>query len=198
VGAAQAILDVERAASAHDGAAVATVGSLAVHPNASNVIPARVTLSVDVRALDADTKRRLVVFPNLSIVENAIGVVRPVAVNRTEVHWSRVSLKGAEPEAVALQMRLAEESDNFIDVDDIENWERAQEGLETVPEAEWLHTGRGLGLPSSRDDRGVETVKVTNEAPMRAYQAEWVRLMTQAPRVESPIDDMITSGPPAP
>ncbi|HEV7679845.1 MAG TPA: SRPBCC family protein [Candidatus Dormibacteraeota bacterium] len=121
------------------------------------------------------------VFPNLSIVENAIGVICPLAVNRTEVRWSRVSLRGAEPEALPLQMRLAEESDGFIDVDDIENWERAQEGLEAVPEAEWLHTGRGLGLPSTRDDRGVETVAVTNEAPMRAYQAEWLRLMTRRP-----------------
>ncbi|HEV7679843.1 MAG TPA: M20 family metallo-hydrolase [Candidatus Dormibacteraeota bacterium] len=60
VGAAEAILEVERAARSYDGAAVSTVGFLAVHPNSANVIPGSVTFSVDVRALDADTKRRLV------------------------------------------------------------------------------------------------------------------------------------------
>lgn len=59
VSAADAILRVRDAALALDGA-VATVGELDVEPGASNVIPARVRLSVDARAPDAATLDRLI------------------------------------------------------------------------------------------------------------------------------------------
>ena len=102
-----------------------------------------------------------------------IGVVQPRAVNRTEVLWHVTSLAGAEPESLPLRLRIGEDIPNFGDPDDIENWERAQRGLELVPEVEWLHTGRG-----SDGEEGAH-YGVTNEAPMRAYQREWLRLMQQ-------------------
>ena len=111
------------------------------------------------------------VFPNLSLVDNSIGMVQPRAVNRTEVLWHVTSLAGAEPESLPLRLRIGEDFPNFGDPDDIENWERAQRGLELVPEVEWLHTGRG-----SDGEEGAH-YGVTNEAPMRAYQREWLRLM---------------------
>jgi allantoate deiminase len=51
VAAAEFVLRLREAAAAVDGA-VATVGRLAVEPGASNVVPSRVVLSVDVRAPD--------------------------------------------------------------------------------------------------------------------------------------------------
>jgi allantoate deiminase len=51
VAAAELVLRLRDAAAAVDGA-VGTVGRLSVEPGASNVIPSRVTLSVDVRAPD--------------------------------------------------------------------------------------------------------------------------------------------------
>ena len=51
--AAEFVLEARDAARALDGA-VATVGWLAVEPGAVNVIPGRVSLSVDARAPDAD------------------------------------------------------------------------------------------------------------------------------------------------
>jgi acetylornithine deacetylase/succinyl-diaminopimelate desuccinylase-like protein len=51
VAAAELVLRLRDAAATVDGA-VATVGRLSVEPGASNVIPARVALSVDVRAPD--------------------------------------------------------------------------------------------------------------------------------------------------
>jgi len=51
VSAAELVLRLRAAAASVDGA-VATVGRLSVEPGASNVIPARVVLSVDVRAPD--------------------------------------------------------------------------------------------------------------------------------------------------
>jgi acetylornithine deacetylase/succinyl-diaminopimelate desuccinylase-like protein len=58
VAAADYVLRVRDVAAAIDGA-VATVGQLDVEPGAVNVIPERVTLSVDARAPDAERLRRL-------------------------------------------------------------------------------------------------------------------------------------------
>lgn len=51
-GAAEGVLAVERSASARSGC-VATVGTLQIEPAASNVIPGRVTFSIDLRSGDA-------------------------------------------------------------------------------------------------------------------------------------------------
>jgi acetylornithine deacetylase/succinyl-diaminopimelate desuccinylase-like protein len=59
VSAAERILEIRDAAWAVEGA-VATVGELEVEAGASNVIPSRVRMSVDVRAPDADGLARLV------------------------------------------------------------------------------------------------------------------------------------------
>ena len=53
--AAEVVLAAERVARGADGL-VATVGQLAVKPGAANVIPGRVTLSLDVRSLDAQQR----------------------------------------------------------------------------------------------------------------------------------------------
>jgi allantoate deiminase len=58
VKAAELVLRIEETARTIDGA-VATVGQVTVEPGAVNVIPARVTLSVDARAPDRDRCRRL-------------------------------------------------------------------------------------------------------------------------------------------
>jgi acetylornithine deacetylase/succinyl-diaminopimelate desuccinylase-like protein len=58
VKAAAEILRIEKTARSIDGA-VATVGRAEVEPGATNVIPSRVTLSIDARAPDAERCRRL-------------------------------------------------------------------------------------------------------------------------------------------
>lgn len=52
VAAAQVVLAVQQLALAHPGEPVATVGRLEVWPNAANVVPGQVQLSVDLRDLD--------------------------------------------------------------------------------------------------------------------------------------------------
>jgi allantoate deiminase len=59
VAAAEAVLGIRDAARAIEGA-VATVGEVEVEPGASNVIPARVRVSVDARAPDSERLARLV------------------------------------------------------------------------------------------------------------------------------------------
>jgi len=58
VAAAEFVLQLREAAAAVDGA-VATVGRLAVEPGASNVIPGRVVLSVDLRAPEDERLERV-------------------------------------------------------------------------------------------------------------------------------------------
>jgi hydantoinase/carbamoylase family amidase len=59
VRAAELILKIRETAESIDGA-VATVGELTVEPGAVNVIPSRVTISVDARAPDRDRCQRLI------------------------------------------------------------------------------------------------------------------------------------------
>lgn len=55
--AAEIILAVERTAAVHtDPPVVGTVGTIAIHPNAMNVVPGEVTLGIDVRSIDAAAK----------------------------------------------------------------------------------------------------------------------------------------------
>lgn len=55
--AAEIILVVERTAAAHtDPPVVGTVGTLAIHPNAMNVVPGEVDLGIDVRCIDEAAK----------------------------------------------------------------------------------------------------------------------------------------------
>ena len=74
--AAEYVLRVREKAVAIDGA-VATVGELQVEPGAANVIPARVRLSVDVRAPDAERLERL--LRELEVTPPPIFRLEPVA-----------------------------------------------------------------------------------------------------------------------
>ena len=61
--AAEFVTDVERAANertAVDPAAVGTVGSLEVSPNATNVVPGRVRMGVDIRSVERESMDHLV------------------------------------------------------------------------------------------------------------------------------------------
>ena len=88
VAAAELVLRLRDAAAAVDGA-VATVGRLAVEPGASNVIPSRVALSVDVRAPD-DERLELV-----------------AAVVPAELRRTRAVAMGAAPRAALLEQLTA-------------------------------------------------------------------------------------------
>jgi acetylornithine deacetylase/succinyl-diaminopimelate desuccinylase-like protein len=88
VRAAEFALRLRDAAAAVDGA-VATVGRVVVEPGASNVIPARVTVSADVRAPDRDRLEAVLAAVPDEIELHAIDAVemdeRPRAALRAEV-----------------------------------------------------------------------------------------------------------------
>ena len=80
VAAAELVLRLRDAAAAVDGA-VATVGRLAVEPGASNVIPARAALSVDIRAPDDERLEQVAaVVPASSLGTRGGDVAGPRAV----------------------------------------------------------------------------------------------------------------------
>ena len=77
VAAAELVLRLRDAAANVDGA-VATVGRLSVEPGASNVIPARVVLSVDVRAPDDERLEQVA-----AVVPGELSRTRAVAMSPT-------------------------------------------------------------------------------------------------------------------
>ena len=129
------------------------------------------------RDLIPGTGMNLSIFPNLGLVTNQIGVLRPLSHDCTELTWYSTKLEGVPDEVNVVRMRIAEDFPNFGDPDDVENWEAVQRGLETVPEAEWYDASRGLGLDHGRCDDGRFKVPVTDELPQRRTQQEWKRLM---------------------
>ncbi|MEM9754934.1 MAG: aromatic ring-hydroxylating dioxygenase subunit alpha [Pseudomonadota bacterium] len=119
----------------------------------------------------------LSIFPNLIFVGNQMMVVEPQAVNRTRLSFY-LSLAPEAPEEVDLmRLRVDEDFLAFGTPDDFEMFERVQEGL-AVEEEEWIDISRGDGAGDVVGADGLVTGTVASEAPMRAYIAEWKRLMS--------------------
>jgi phenylpropionate dioxygenase-like ring-hydroxylating dioxygenase large terminal subunit len=121
----------------------------------------------------------MVVFPNLAFVGTHIRVVRPIAVDRTEVALYPTLIVGAPSETNARRLRVHEESfgpGGFVGPDDAEvAMVRVQEGLQAKP-ADWVLLARGLHR-EKLDERGVRTCHITDEAGQRALYRQWKRLM---------------------
>lgn len=119
------------------------------------------------------------IFPNLFISGNLIATCEPVAPGRTRMTEYATTYPGVPDEINWLRLRYAEDFVNFGEPDDIEMWERTQRAL-AIGEVEWIDASRGFGLEADvqRDDRGVATVPISWETPLRGYLTEWQRLLT--------------------
>lgn len=118
----------------------------------------------------------LSLFPNLIFVGNQMVVVEPVGVGETRMNYFLVFAEDA-PEAVNLmRLRVDEDFMSFGIPDDFEMFERVQEGL-AIEEEEWIDMSRGRHAGDTIDEHGLATGNVASEAPIRAYLAEWKRLM---------------------
>ncbi len=118
------------------------------------------------------------IFPNLLFIGNHLQIVEPVSVDRTRLTWYGTTIDALPPSLNTLRMRMQEDFPAFGEPDDLANFEEAQRGMQ-IPEMEWIDVSRGLG--TSRDSvasDGVVTGPVTDEHHIRAYMAEWRRLMT--------------------
>ena len=131
--------------------------------------------------LAAGSMVNLSIFPNLLLKGNHVEVVDPVRVDQTRLHTWMVAAVGVPEEVNVLRMRIAEDFPSLGNPDDLEIFERCQQGL-GISEIEWIDMSKGLGMPSDiPDSAGVRRVPVTHEAPMRGYLREWNRLMADDP-----------------
>ncbi|HEX2173139.1 MAG TPA: aromatic ring-hydroxylating dioxygenase subunit alpha [Dehalococcoidia bacterium] len=119
----------------------------------------------------------LAVYPNLILIAAQIRVVRPVAVDRTEVFLYPTKLKGLPDGLNNLRLRNHEAfygPAGFGAPDDLEIFQRVQVGLQARP-VEWLELSRGLWREYAE---GAITVgRISDETPQRAQHQQWRRLM---------------------
>jgi phenylpropionate dioxygenase-like ring-hydroxylating dioxygenase large terminal subunit len=133
------------------------------------------------REILRNRRHSMTLFPNVDILiaQTAIRVVRPIAVDRTEVEVWPVRLKGA-PEHISTDLvrfvNITHAAASFIQTDDLEAFERCQQGLETSG-AEWVLVARGLGDEVDEGD-GVQFGDRSSEVGQRAQHEGWRELMS--------------------
>ena len=132
------------------------------------------------RALDVLTAggTHVAVFPNLVVLQNQIRMIRPVAVDRTEVLLNPVLLAGVPDEVNTTRLRTHE---MFYGPggggvpDDIEMFRRVQIGLDSSVDS-WIRFWRGRHR-EVRDADGTVYGQMTDELSQRAMWREWARQM---------------------
>ncbi len=120
----------------------------------------------------------LSIFPNLIFVGNQMMVVEPLSVDHTRLSYYLVLADQAPEEVNLMRLRVDEDFVSFGTPDDLEMFERVQEGLATVEE-EWIDISRGHHAGDVEDEHGDVVGGIATEAPIRAYLAEWKRLMAK-------------------
>jgi phenylpropionate dioxygenase-like ring-hydroxylating dioxygenase large terminal subunit len=124
----------------------------------------------------------LVVFPNLLFRTGGpyFLVIQPVRVDETEMLGYRYRLKGPAEEYNRRATRAAPTAASTVQTDDLEAFERIDEGLR-VQSMEWVLFNRGLhrerALPNG-EIRGLGADEVGN----RGQHLEYLRLMLEEPR----------------
>ena len=119
-------------------------------------------------------------FPNMSLqaLNPHVRVVRPVAIDRTEIWVYPIRFCGA-PEAMNVdlvrQLNLTHSAASLIQTDDLENFTRVQEGL-GAQNSDWVWFARGIDTDAP-DNQGGMVNKGTVELPQRAQYAAWARYM---------------------
>jgi phenylpropionate dioxygenase-like ring-hydroxylating dioxygenase large terminal subunit len=123
-------------------------------------------------------------YPNLDLhmLGLLIRVIRPIAVDRTEVTIFPVRLKGAPPEMARDVIKLANithSATSLIQTDDVESFERCQAGLHSQG-SEWVDFVRGQGLDADDREWGGRYGPITSEIGMRNQHRAWLDYMCAA------------------
>lgn len=128
-----------------------------------------------------DTFHNAIFYPNLCIqlLSNHIRVMRPVAVNKTEIRVYPVRLNGAPEEMyhdVIRYLNITHSPASLIQTDDLEMFRRIQTGVHARG-AEWVVFGRGFGqdVPDGAGLRGFGT----SEVSMRNQYQAWAEYMSR-------------------
>ena len=119
------------------------------------------------------------IFPNLVIIASQLRMIRPVAVDRTEVFIYPTLLSDVPPEMNEERLRRHE---SFYGpagggaTDDLEVFERVTAGLRAKVDP-WIRIDRGLGREVVADD-GTVSAQITSELSNRAILGHWRRVMS--------------------
>ena len=122
------------------------------------------------------------IYPNVSIMGLNIHVriIKPIAVDLTEVNIYPVRLVGAPDEMNYGNIRLlnvTHAAASFVQSDDLESFTRAQIGLQSDM-TDWVDISRGLGAEETAN--GVASEFATHEMVVRAQYRAWREYMCGA------------------
>ncbi len=114
-------------------------------------------------------------FPNLACSMAFFRVLRPLAVDKTEIRHIAIGMDGGPEIANRARLRLHEHFQGpmgFGTPDDAAVWERVQRGSAGTAEPAWIMLNRG------EDKTAANAGDVTSETGMRAAYQMWKRMMT--------------------
>ncbi len=124
------------------------------------------------------------IYPNMSIMglNIHVRVIKPIAVDRTEVNIFPVRLVGAPAAMNFGNIRLlnvTHSAASFVQTDDLEAFARCQKGLQSAA-SEWVDISRGLGAEEA--DRALNATRglATHEMVVRAQYKAWAGYMSEA------------------
>jgi benzoate/toluate 1,2-dioxygenase subunit alpha len=122
------------------------------------------------------------IYPNVSIMglNIHVRVIKPVAVDRTEVTVYPIRLVGA-PDSMNFGntrlLNVTHSAASFVQTDDVEAFVRTQRGLLSQG-TEWVDISRGLGEEEFDATNKVSKELATHEMAVRAQYQAWVNYMT--------------------
>ena len=132
------------------------------------------------RAILRQKYHNLILFPTCDILfaQNAIRVILPFAVDRTEVRIYPMRFKGAPKGIFESQIKyvnLTHSASSFVQSDDLEAFTRVQEGL-TSDGNQWNLLARGLDT-ETRSNTGVGYGNRSSEIGQRHQYQAWLAMM---------------------
>ena len=127
------------------------------------------------------TWHNAIIYPNLCLQSMAqhIRVIRPIAIDRTEVLVYPMKLKGAPEDMnrnVIRYLNVTHAAASLIQTDDLEAFGRIQRGLVTEG-ADWVVFGRGFGEEQPLDGEPGYKSEGTHEMALRNQYKEWLSYM---------------------
>ena len=124
------------------------------------------------------------IYPNMSIMglNIHVRVIKPLAVDRTEVTIYPIRLVGAPASMNFGNIRLlnvTHSAASFVQTDDLEAFVRCQEGLRSQM-TDWVDISRGLGAEEADREMNATRGSAMHEMVVRAQYRAWLGYMCEA------------------